>query len=167
MDLRKIWLKSLSSKIILNLKGVSGKRKKHYSPSWSPTAALLTVTGSWLFTTSWSFLDTQDCWMVAAGAKLSWILSGLIFFIWICWSVLDHTWLNYTCINNTVQSFWRKYYIIEKKIFTKVLLTYFLLFSLNLSREVQCVSYANTKFRHLWGMHNADHTWKHLPVGYS
>lgn len=34
------------------------------------------------------------------------------------------------------------------------------------SRTIQCIPYAYTKFRYLWGMYNADHTWKHLSLGH-
>lgn len=47
--------------------------------------------------------------------------------------------------------------------------SYFHLWCLTLcffSRTIQCIPYAYTKFRYLWGMYNADHTWKHLSLGH-
>lgn len=34
------------------------------------------------------------------------------------------------------------------------------------SRTIQCISYAYTKFRYLWGMYDADHARKHLSLGH-
>lgn len=35
-----------------------------------------------------------------------------------------------------------------------------------LCRTIQCLSYAYTQPGYLWWMHNADHSWEYLSLGY-